>query len=104
MPIFNTFDNLIKSVENSRKGAPEASSHQSQSSEGMSYFLRRGDNSLQQELLGSSLAQEKQDGANIFREPLGWLLKHGCQQIGQWENLWLMVQMVKLGDEQTVAR
>ena len=91
-------------MENGSEGTPKAGRHQRQSSEGMGHFLCRGDDRLQQKLLGSNLTQQKQDGANIFREPLGWLLKHGCQQIGQWENLWLMVQMVKLGDEQTVAR
>ena len=77
-------------MENGSEGTPKAGRHQRQSSEGMGHFLCRGDDRLQQKLLGSNLTQQKQDGANIFRKPSGRLLEHGCQQVCQREDLWLV--------------
>ena len=90
LSLFNTFDKVIESMEKSGEGTPEASSHQSQTSESMGNFLCRGDNSLHQKLVGSSMAEEKQDRANIFWEPSGRLLEHSCQQVCPREDLWMV--------------
>ena len=90
-------------MENSGERTSETSSHQGQSSEGVRHFICRGDHGMHQKLLGSNLTQQQKDRANIFWQPSGRLLEYSCQQVSQREDLWLMAQVVKLRDEQTIA-